>query len=95
MLSPEYTFYFLIKIQITHNIYIEKILSILIKLLFVCMYACNKLLYKIAIYYNKIFCLWVTPLKVNILSVSNTYTNGTTLPVSLLEQGGTLVPLKF
>ena len=30
-----------------------------------------------------------------ILSVSYTYTNGTTLPVYQLEQGGTLAPLKF
>ena len=29
------------------------------------------------------------------LSVSNTYTNGTTLSVSQLEQSGTLAPLKF
>ena len=28
---------------------------------------------------------------IEILSVSNTYTNGTTLPVSQLEQGGTKV----
>ena len=31
----------------------------------------------------------------DILSVSNTYTNGATLPVSLLEQSGALAPLKF
>ena len=31
----------------------------------------------------------------DILSVSNTSTNGTTLPVSQLEQGGALAPLKF
>ena len=31
----------------------------------------------------------------DILSVSNTYTNGTNLPVSQLEQGGALAPLKF
>ena len=31
----------------------------------------------------------------DILSVNNTYTNGATLPVSQLEQGGTLAPLKF
>ena len=30
-----------------------------------------------------------------ILSVSITYTNGATLPVSQLEQSGTLAPLKF
>ena len=59
------------------------------------MYACNKLLYEIASYYNQIFHLLVIPLKINILSVSNTYINGATLPVYLLEQDGTLVPLKF
>ena len=31
----------------------------------------------------------------DILSVSNTSTNGATLPVSQLEQGGALAPLKF
>ena len=31
----------------------------------------------------------------DILSVSNTYTNGASLPVSQLEQGGALAPLKF
>ena len=31
----------------------------------------------------------------DILSVSNTYTNGTTLPVYQLEQGDALAPLKF
>ena len=31
----------------------------------------------------------------DILSVSNTYTNGATLPESQLEHGGALAPLKF
>ena len=31
----------------------------------------------------------------DLLSVSNTYANGATLPVSQLEQGGTLVLLKI
>ena len=31
----------------------------------------------------------------DILSVSNTYTNGANLPVSQLEQGGAMAPLKF
>ena len=31
----------------------------------------------------------------DILSVSKTYTNVATLPLSLVEQGGTLAPLKF
>ena len=39
------------------------------------------------------FCPWVTPFK--ILLLETTPTNGATLPVSQLEQGGALVPLHY
>ena len=57
------------------------------------MYACNKLLYEIVNYYNQTESAR-KPTEDD-LSVSNTYTNSATLPVSQLEQCGALAPLKF
>ena len=57
------------------------------------MYACNKLLYEIVNYYNQTESAR-KPTEDD-LSVSNTYTNSATLPVSKLEHCGALAPLKF
>ena len=80
--------------------------SILIKLLFVCLSVCLSVYLLLIIFPIKqsIYASYPTvsisipsvsnPNK-DIPSVSNTNTNGDTLPVSLLEQGGAFAPLKF
>ena len=59
-------------------------LCIYINKVTVCLRACHTFQYNLTNFESS-----------DILSVSNTYTNGATLSVSQLEQSGTLAPLKF
>ena len=77
------------------------LLSILIKLLFVCVRVCvcHTFQYNLTNFESSdilsVSNTYTNGATKDILSMSNTYTNGTTLQVSQLEQGGALAPLKF